>query len=125
MLSSQSDGCSDVGKQFADTERDKTTPLAARISTAKEASISKERFITGRFDENCMRDSGVHSVRGSAGVVFPDSNLFPRAIFAASALRRGEAIVTSKLPPPSKASEWQSSEVRPYFLEPRSLCTCP
>src|SRR5271157_4279135 len=38
------------------------------LRAAKEASSAgKVRFIPGRFDENCMWDSGVHSVRGSAG----------------------------------------------------------
>ena len=41
------------------------------LRAAKEASSAdKVRFIPGRFDENCMRDSGVHSVCGSAGVSF-------------------------------------------------------
>ena len=39
-------------------------------------NASKVRFSTGRFDENCMRASGVHSVRGSAGVSFTGTVIF-------------------------------------------------
>jgi hypothetical protein len=79
MLSYQSDSCCDVGKRFANTEDRATRQRRSlpELRAAKGASnASKERFRTGRLDENRMRDSDVHSVHGSAGVSFAGTVIF-------------------------------------------------
>ena len=54
-------GC-DVGKRSANTVGRETRKCSLpELRAAKEAS---------NVDENCLRDSAVHSVRGSAGVSF-------------------------------------------------------
>ena len=79
MLSYQSDSCCDVGKRFANTEDRATRQRRSllELRAVKGASnASNVRFRKGRFDENCMRDSDVHSVRGSAGVSFAGTVIF-------------------------------------------------
>ena len=121
MPSYQSDGCCDVGKRFADTEDRATRQRRSlpELRAAKGASnASKVQFRTGRFDENCMRDSDVHSVRGSAGVSFAGTVIFSQEhIF-----RR---VTAARLLPVAPGSPfWWANLELPHSVLGRGVLSC-